>query len=69
MLVIFVSVVFSALMLLGGTKGTRPVKAAGVVICLMPLSLASVKSELVLPFWYRLTRVSPGQRAVKRLCV
>jgi len=24
---------------------------------LMPLSLASVKSRLVLPFWYRLTRV------------
>ena len=46
---------------------------AGVVICLergadlhMPswchchsLSLASVKSRLVLPFWYRLTRVVP----------
>ena len=44
--------------------------AAGVVICLergadlhmaqripLPLSLASVKSRLVLPFWYRLTRV------------
>ena len=41
---------------------------AGVVICLergadlhmaqlMPLSLASVKSRLVLPFWYRLTWV------------
>jgi len=39
---------------------------AGVVICLeqgadlhlaqlMPLSLASVKSRLALPFWYRLT--------------
>jgi len=27
---------------------------------LMPLSLASVKSRLVLPFWYRLTRVVPG---------
>jgi len=26
---------------------------------LMPLSLASVKSRLVLPFWYRLTRVVP----------
>ena len=24
---------------------------------LMPLSLAAVKSRLVLPFWYRLTRV------------
>ena len=34
------------------------------------LSLASVKSRLVLPFWYRLTRVVPGQRAVKRVvCV
>jgi len=37
-------------------------------------SVTSVKSRLVLPFWYRLTRVySPGQRAVKRarprLCV
>jgi len=43
---------------------------AGVVICLervadlhvaqlmpVPLTLASVKSRLVLPFWYRLTRV------------
>jgi len=30
------------------------------------LSLASVKSRLVLPFWYRLTRVVP---AVKRVCV
>ena len=26
---------------------------------LMPLSLASVKSRLVLPFWYLLTRVVP----------
>ena len=34
------------------------------------LSLASVKSRLVLPFWYRLTRVVPdGQRAVKWVCV
>ena len=30
------------------------------------LSLASVKSSLVLPFWYS---GSPGQRAVKRVCV
>ena len=48
-----------------------------VVICLergadlhmaqrMPLSLASVKSSLVLPFWYS---GSPRQRAVKRVCV
>ena len=34
------------------------------------LSLASVKSRLVLPFWYRLTRAgSPGQWAVKCVCV
>ena len=34
------------------------------------LSLASVKSRLVLRFWYRHTRVySPGKRAVKRVCV
>jgi len=26
---------------------------------LMPLSLASLTSRLVLPFWYRLTRVVP----------
>jgi len=43
---------------------------AGMVICLerdadlhmaqlMPLSRASVKSRLVLPFWYRPTRVVP----------
>jgi len=32
------------------------------------LSLASVKSRLVLPLWYRLT-CGPGQRAVKRVCV
>ena len=30
------------------------------------LSLASVKSRLVLPFWYRLTWVVPEKRAVKR---
>ena len=57
---------------LGGRKGIWPVKerewwGAGVVVCsedsglhmaqLMPLSLASVKSRLVLPFWYRLTLV------------
>ena len=33
------------------------------------LSLASVKSRLVLPFWYGLTWVVPGQRAVKWVCV
>ena len=51
---------------------------ASVVVCLergadlhmvqlMPLPL-TVKSRLVLPFWYRLTRGSPGKRAVKRVC-
>jgi len=70
---------------LGGRKGIRPVKklewwGAGVVICLernadlhmaplMPLPLASVKSRLLLPFWYRLTRVVLEKRAVKRVCV
>ena len=33
------------------------------------LSLASVKSRLVLPFWYRLTWVVPEKPAVKRVCV
>ena len=33
------------------------------------LSLALVKSRLVLPFLYWLTPCSPGQRAVKRVCV
>ena len=33
------------------------------------LSVASVKSRLVLPFWYRLTQGSPWQRAVKRVCI
>ena len=32
------------------------------------LSLASVKSRLVLPFWYCLTRVVP-EKGVKRVCV
>jgi len=33
-------------------------------------SLASVKSRLVLPFWYRLTRVDPDKGpSVKRACV
>jgi len=63
---------------LGGRKGIRPVKTewwgAGVVVCLeqgadlhiaqlMPLLLTiSVKSRLVLPFWYRLTWVVPEKR-------
>jgi len=33
------------------------------------LSLATVKSRLVLPFWYLLTPGSPGKRAVKQVCV
>ena len=33
------------------------------------LSLASVKSRLVLPFWYRLTRVVPDKGPFKRVCV
>ena len=33
------------------------------------LSLALLKSRLVLPFWYWLTRVVPEKRAVKRVCV
>ena len=61
---------------LGGRKGVQPVETewcgTGVVICLergadlhmaqlMPLPLASVKSRLVLPFWYRLTWVVPDK--------
>ena len=33
------------------------------------LCLASVKSRLVLPFWYWLTRLVPKKRAVKWMCV
>jgi len=47
-----------------------------VLACIWPswchchsLSLASVKSILVLPFWYRLTWVVPEKRVVKRVCV
>jgi len=62
---------------LGGRKGIRPEKklewrGAGVVICLerdADLHMASVKSRLVLPFWYRLTWVVLEKRAVKRVCV
>jgi len=66
------SIAFSALTLLvGRQEGHLACKktewwGAGMVICLergayllMLLSLASVKSRLVLPFWYRLTRVVP----------
>ena len=35
----------------------------------LPLTVSSVKSRLVLPFWYRLTRVVPEKRAVKWVCV
>jgi len=57
---------------LGDRKGIWPVKTEwwgdGMVVqtCIWPnwchchsMSLASVKSRLVLPFWYRLTRVVP----------
>jgi len=33
------------------------------------LSLASVKSRLVLPFWYRLTRVVPDKGPLNGVCV
>jgi len=39
---------------------------------LMPLPLTVScfsKIQIGLPFWYRLTRGSPGKRAVKRVCV
>jgi len=55
---------------------------AGMVVCLergadlhmvqlMPLSLtiSSVKSRLVLPFWYRLTWVVPEKGPLKWVCV
>ena len=47
-----------------------------VQTCILPswchchsLSLASVKSRLVLSFWYQLTRVVSEKRAVKWVCV
>jgi len=39
---------------------------------LMPLLLTvfcSSKIQIGLPFWYRLTRVVPERRAIKRVCV
>jgi len=70
---------------LGSRKGIQPVKTGGgtgMVICLerdadlhmaqlMPLSLASVKSRLVLPFWYWLTWVVPEKGPLNsvRVCV
>jgi len=70
---------------LGGRKGTRPVKTewwgAGVVIYMEwgadlhhlchchSLSVASIKSILVLPFWYRLIRVVLDKRPISgRMC-
>jgi len=67
---------------LGGRKGIRPVKNWVVGCCRGYLSgvrcrlaygpadaTASVKSILVLPFWYLLTWVAPDKRFVKRVCV
>ena len=69
---------------LGGRKGIRPGGGvlvwlsvwSEVQTCICPswchchsLSLASVKSRLILPSWYQLNPGSPGQRAVKRMCV
>ena len=52
---------------MGSRKGIQPVKSewwrSGMVICL------ERGADLVLPFSYRLTRVVPGKRAVKRVCV
>jgi len=72
---------FSALMLLVGRQEGQKTEwwGAGMVICLergadlhmaqlMPLSLASVKSTLVVPFWYRLTRVV-GDKGLLNGCV
>jgi len=69
---------FSALKLLVGRQEGHPAckKLSGGVLAwlsvwsevqtdmaqLMPLSLASVKSRLVLPFWYWLSRVVPEKR-------
>jgi len=36
---------------------------------LMPLSLAPVKSRLVLPFWYQLTRVDSDKGPLNGVCV
>jgi len=47
-----------------------------VLTCIWPswchyhsLSLASLKSRLVLPFWYRLTRVVPDKGPLNSMCV
>jgi len=70
---------YSALTLLAGRQeGHLACKktewwAVGMVICLelgADLSFASVKSRLVLPFWYRLTQVVPDKGSLhRRMCV
>jgi len=79
-------IAFSALMLLVGRQEGHPACkklewwGARMVICLergvdlhiaYSLSLASVKSRLVLPFWYRLTRVvlDKGLPLIGHVCV
>jgi len=69
---------------LGSRKGMWPVKktewwGAGVVICLerdaksachcYSLYLAPVRSRLVLPYWYRLTRVVPDKGPKTGVCI
>ena len=71
-------------LLVGRQEGIWPVEwwDGGVVICLeqgadldmngpadATATLASVKSTLVLPFWYWLTRVVPVKWLLKRVCV
>ena len=48
-------------------KSTRPVWPSWCHC--HSLSVAPVKSRLVLPFWYRLTQVVPRKRAIKQVCV
>jgi len=71
------------MLLVGRQEGIWPVEwwDGGVVICLeqgadldmngpadATTTLASVKSTLVLPFWYWLTRVVPVKWLLKRVC-
>ena len=68
--------IFSCTVLSGGVLAWLPVWSE-VQPCIWPswchchsLSLASVKSRLVLPFWYRLTRVVPDEGLLNRcVCV
>ena len=53
----------------GYLSGARCTLAYGPVDATATHSLFSVKSRLVLPFWYRLTQVVLEKRAVKRVCV